>query len=362
MMVAHSTERRQLAALGPSEGAGERISVPDDLARRCDLAARPCDPPAYGQVGFVGTHPKNKQTSWFNEAQGLACGMWRGQPCVFFSTKRRVFGWSATGSTLVGISKNLPDTRWEARVPQALSRHYAHFGDLDFRPRGTARGDALLFVPLEAKRKIHARRPPVLVVYSLPSRNELRLEGHALLEANGESQGFAAPWIAAWPPNPAYVFTSAYDTDTSAEPLQILMYRDHDPGLGVRLSFERAVPLVDDEGRSVRLRQLNGGEFNAAGDLFLLAQGGPCGPALYGYALARWGERMVFRQTGCHRVQIHLRRGKNEEFEGLTTGSLPIPHGDSHIRGIVANWETFGKTGIFLKHWRVENPEPFEPR
>ena len=355
-------DRRAPITRGPSTGSLERISVPDDLARRCDLAAQPCGPPAYGEVGFVGTHPKNKLTNWFNEAQGLASGMWRGQPCVFFATKRRVYGWSAAGSQLVGIGKTLPDTRWEAGVPQILSRHYDHFGDLDFRPRGTAQGDALLFVPLEAKRKRRTQRPPILVVYSLPSENELRLEGHALLEANGASQGFAAPWIAAWPPNPTFIFTSAYDAAPSAEPLQILMYRDHDPGPGIRLRFERAIALVDDEGHAERLQQLNGGEFNAAGDLFLLAQGGPCGPALYGYALARWGKQMVLHRTGCHRVQIHLRRGKNEEFEGLTTGALPIPHGDSHIRGIVANWETFGKTGIFLKHWRVENPGPFESR
>jgi hypothetical protein len=106
------------------------------------------------------------------------------------------------------------------------------------------------------------------------------------------------------------------------------------------------------------LVRIGGGEFNAAGELFLLAHGGPCGPGLYSFALARHGPFVVFRRTGQSKVKIHLYRGLNEEFEGLTTGPLPVRAGDADIHAVLANWEVWGKTGIYIKHWRI----PHSPR
>lgn len=316
--------------------------------------AQPLTSDVYGTVTYIGDIPSNKDTDgWFNHAQGVALAPQSGVINMFYSENGNIRGREAQSSSQFGISQSFPSGTWHIQLdslPAGIPDSYDHFGDLDYVENAVGTTD-LLYVPLEQSSQVNA---PYVVVYSVTPPNGWVMQGTALLAENPSEQ---APWISAWTPNPRYLVTSAFTASATQ------MYYDATEGVGV--SFNAAaetVELTTAGFASLTLQRIQGGEFNKDGRLFLIAEDGPSDAGVYAFAFATatsgsFSGQLVLRQFDFYPATITA--GRNEEFEGLTVGTIDPPGANdlSRIHVVLSQ-----DGSIFFKHWNVsQNTGHFAP-
>jgi hypothetical protein len=305
--------------------------------------------PVYGQVTYLGDIPSNKDTNWFNHAQGVAIAPLNGVINTFFSTNDRIYGREAQSSHQYGVSQSFPGGNWQiplSSVHQFLSTGYNHFGDIDYVENAEPGGADLLFVPLEGNAQ---GLTPALVVYSVAPPNAWTLTSIALLSQN---HGLGLPWISAWTPNPRYIVTSGFNGNSA------MMYYDDTPGLGVSINNPgQSVLFKGANLQTLSFSRIQGGEFNKNGRLFLLAEVGPSGPGVYAFTFVTAAGGELFLQLFDY-YPATLTAGRSEEFEGITAGTIDPPEAPlAHIHAVLNQDED-----TFYKHWSVsQNTAHFAP-
>jgi hypothetical protein len=148
--------------------------------------------------------------------------------------------------------------------------------------------------------------------------------------------GGHAPWVAASKTEKDVLYSSAFDTGT------VIAYHDNDPGPGVRLDNGTAQTLLDSNSRPMSLTGVQGGEFNRAGRLFLIAEGP--NPGVYGFVRGAAG---TYRKFDFYPADL---KTSSEEFEGITVGLIDPPGANdrSQIHAVLNQGGN-----IFFKHWVV---------
>jgi hypothetical protein len=278
----------------------------------------------YGTVTYLGNIPSKKGTDWFEHAQGVALGLRGGNVNMFYSTNGRIYGREAQSSSQFGISQSMPNPHWEYGIPRVLSDlKFNHFGDLDFEH--FAGGDTLL-VPMERD----AHDLTVVASFVVNDAYFTFFNGFAVLLGNGGH----APWVAASKTNPGLLYSSGFNTST------IIEYRDSDPGPGFSLDNGTALSLKNKAAAPLTLTGVQGGEFNQAGRLFLIAEGPE--PGVYGFE--RNGA--VYREFDYYPADVK----SGEEFEGITVGLIDPPGANdrSQIHAVLNQGGN-----ILFKHWSV---------
>jgi hypothetical protein len=318
-----------LSACSADGGAepGESDAPPNaDDGARLGAQEQDLSSPIYGTVTYLGDIPSKKGTDgWFEHAQGVALGLRGGNVNMFYSTNGRIYGREAQSSSQFGVSQSMPAAHWEYGIPHVLSvAGFDHYGDLDFAH--TVGADALL-VPME--RDAHHDKT-IVASFVVADDYFLFFNSYAELKGNGGH----APWVAASKTNPGLLYSSGFDTST------IIEYRDSDPGPGFTLDDGTALSLKNKAGESMTLTAVQGGEFNLAGRLFLIAEG-PA-PGVYGFE--RSGA--VYREFDFYPAA----KKSSEEFEGITVGLIDPPGANdrSQIHAVL-NQGGY----IFFKHWSV---------
>jgi hypothetical protein len=300
----------------------------------------------YGTVTYLGDIPDNKKTSWFGDAQGVALGALNGQVVMFYADKQALYGREAQSSSQFGISQDMPAASW--RYPGMPFAGYNHYGDLDYVHNATPAGENILLVPLENS----GHTNPQLVVFSVGAQPTLTVQSTATLYQSTTGE---APWVAAYKPDLRYIFSSEFTAS------RVTRYRDADPGVGVRFDTSKPFPLTKgplSDLRPLTLIKIQGGEFNAAGKLFLLAQDSNetsgAAPGIYAFqfvaapASSPFGAVSVLQLFDFYPIELHL--DKSEELEGITLGLIDPPGANdrSQIHALLNQDHE-----IFFKHWSV---------
>jgi hypothetical protein len=314
----------------------------------------------YGAMDYIGNIPSNKETTWFDESQGVANGLRQGEQLMFWSSNKKIDGWACTESKLFGLGKTGDDysPKWHVGLPWGSST-WNHFGDIDYTHNAVGSHD-LLYAPLEYKGKA---KQPRLAVYEVKP-GTLDLLGYATLDADGDNYTKEAPWIASWKArtNTDRVLSSRFDIE-KGEGVDLYDINVDVPGRKVTLSYQGAMKIVDDTGEEMWLGEIQGGEMNMGGDLFLLAQLGPKGSGVYVFeqeaipGLNRW--RLAdYLYAQIKRKQEQLFECHGEEFEGITVGVIDPPGSGntSHVHALLRNFECSGASDHtnFFKHWEAK--------
>jgi hypothetical protein len=137
-----------------------------------------------------------------------------------------------------------------------------------------------------------------------------------------------------------------------------MMYYDDTPGLGVSVNSPgQTVFFRNANLQTLSFTAIQGGEFNKNGRLFILAEGGPSGPGVYGFAFVTATSGELFFQLFDF-YPATLTAGRSEEFEGITAGTIDPPEAPlAHIHAVL---NQDGDT--FYKHWSVsQNTAHFAP-
>lgn len=329
-------------------------AAPSAIASRGELGtlSQAITPSVYGTVTYIGNIPSNKDTAWFDHAQGVAIAPINGVINMFYSTNTVMYGREAQSSSQFGVSQNFPSGNWTWSMPGFPSTpgNYNHFGDPDFVENASGTSD-LVYVTVEEDGKDF---PPLLLIYSVIGPSAATLQSAKLLEDNPTND---SPWVSAWSPNPRYVATSPFNSN------YVVLYYDTVSGVGFDYAAAPDIyQLTTDTFQSLSLTAIQGGEFNKNGRLFLIAENGPSGPGVYAFVFEHANAGAFAGQTVLMNFDYYpatLTPGRGEEFEGITVGTIDPPEANdlSDIHVVLNQGGS-----IFFKHWVVsQNWEHFAP-
>lgn len=346
----------------------------------------------YGDMKYIGNIPSDKETTWFDESQGVANGIRSDEQVMFWSSTRKIDGWAAPDSKLFGLGKTGDDysPKWKTGLPSwGGSNTWNHFGDIDYAHNAQGTHD-LLYAPIEYKGK---GKYPRLVVYEVGKPGALKLIGYATLSAGGTNSSKEAPWVAAWKSDiPISRVVSSRFNIKKGEGVDLYDIDVDVSGRNVALSYQGVMKIVNDSGKDMWLSKIQGGEMNMGGDLFLLAQDGSKGPGVYVFeqeavpGINRW--RLAdYLYAEIHPPSFDLEIGRidadiplidvpfgddlvsclGEEFEGITVGLIDPPGSGnkSHVHALLRQFNCPGQGDDtnFFKHWEAKkNTNAFRQR
>jgi len=278
---------------------------------------------------YFGELPRDKQTNWSEECQGLT----HDQDHWFIAQKGRIW------RTPVGKRLNQDlDKSQSATIPDSLKRkHFDHIGDLDhFAGR--------LYAPLE-----NGGSPKSAAHVALFDAATLDFIGSAPVT------GMSMPWCAV---NPAdgLLYTSVF------HPSGIHRYTVQVTGGGVSVSEVTPLPLLDEQGASLKLHNVQGGAFAVDGAYLLLAcdaedaEGTSKGFSVFETAS---GRRIAHRSVSYDPII------SGGEIEGIDAWSLTDPQDGSpnaliHVLVLNNDWPT--DDNIMIKTWRAIFDAPAPPK
>jgi hypothetical protein len=309
---------------------------------------------------YLGNYPKEKDTAWSEEAQGLANdsanwfvtqkdALWK-FPASFDLSKTITGPDPAHGILRVPIQPTLGQVKVGGVVVA-----YNHFGDLDYY-------NGFLFVPVEGSRKIvnvTVRLPPVVAVFRA---SDLSYVGRAELPRQR-----GAGWIAIGRPQPLLYTSNSTMSPNASDPKAgpIFRYSVNFELLRagrVQLTFVDRFPLADEQGRPLALDVMQGGVFSSRGCLYLVngfdedfdaADGGIS-------VVDTVTRRRVAKSTsgsGLFNYEFHPGWSRYEEPEGIDLwdldGAQPRPPGVSGQLHVLMLDNDSGGDDIYIKHYRV---------
>lgn len=280
------------------------------------------------RITYLGQMPRDKQTNWSEECQGLT----HDQDSWYIAQKTRLW------RTPVGrrLNQDLDESQSRGIPDDLKNKGFDHIGDLDHF-------DERLFAPLE---DLDRHNPPRVGVFAA---GDLAFLGSAALNQD------AAPWCAINPLD-GVLFSSVFD------PRGLHRYSIEVASGGVTVSEMAALALLDEDGKPLKLHHVQGGAFAAGGVYLILVcdhsdeTGAPKGFSIFETAT---GRRLTYRQVSYDPISI------GGEIEGVDVWTLidPVngaPNALVHI--LVLNNDTFDDDNIMIQTWRVIfDPPPAHP-
>ena len=156
-----------------------------------------------------------------------------------------------------------------------------------------------------------------------------------------------APWIAADKTDTSFICSSNFNNVT-----EVIQYHDADAGPALNLDWFMSIPLTDSHSSTLTFSGVQGGEFNAGGRFFMLAQGGPNGPGVYMFVFEFFTSGGPFVNQWVLKLLDYYPAviGGSQEFEGITVGRIDPP-GANDLSQIHAVLNSGGN--VYFKHWSV---------